>query len=1072
MRFAALIVGLALLPGLPALAQSTVLVQSDGTSLTQFICDYGQATGGGSINASDGQGVPSIEFYSSSATVRRAAPYVLHGLPEGKIFHGVLDFKLEPDHDGYVNLGMFGVPTDSVCSFPTWPGGRWPIPSFGYRASAERLDWVVAGPTGVENVVQPNGSFPISKGVWHRADLVLCPLSDGTNHWQFRIDGELAAEGLSYEPITGPTELGLEIGSGGSGSTIHAKFDNMTVQVLDFGHFATRLEGHSAAPFNPAVILGPPAAPGTDFDGVPGFVTVGFDGTISDGPGDDVAVYLTGFQPNQQFVEDFYLLASEDGSNFVQIGYANPNNFNFGPQELVKLEFDLADGGLSTATSIKLRNGQQHGGTSSEGPDLIAFEALHFLPSQLDANYPLDTDVQDISGNNLHGVPYEDGIAANPLVHVSGAVGGAAHFDGASDHVQLPTGVLDPTESFTVAACVQSTRELDRWQSLVVKSGGNAFNVNHPFVNLAVSRSGYAQSRLSFHLSDGDGVHEYETLSNLPVIDGSWHQATAVYDSNASEMRLYIDGELNDSLPTPGYQGFNNSTDVFVGAATDGANGVLVHDSVPAAPLQDHFEGKIDELRFYSRALGAGEVGKLWQSTCGGLSSPVVTVDHGSVSVAEGSTATNSGSFVDPDAGDIVTIEASVGNVTASGGAGSGSWSWSLDTTDGPSESQTVIIMATDSTGSTSMVSFALTVDNVDPLVTFTLSNDPVAEGGSVVLTGAIVDPGILDGHTVSIAWGDGAVSTLAVGAGVGGFAANHQYVDDNPTGTPSDMAPIVTSVIDTDGGAGSASGNATVTNVLPEFGTIPDLSAPVPAGSTVSVTIPFTDIGVADTHTCTVDWDDPAAPGAAPGTVTETGGAGDCSANYLFSDPGVYAVAVTLTDDDTGSISVEPGYIVVYDAGAGFVTGGGWINSPLGAYTADPTLTGKAHFGFTSKYQKGANVPTGNTNFRFQTAGFIFESTQYDWLVVAGARAQFKGSGTINGAGDFGFLLTAIDGEVNGGGGDDKFRIKVVDKTSGNIIYDNKLGESDDIDMTDPQVIGAGAIKIHSGNGNGGGNQ
>ncbi|MFN2638359.1 MAG: hypothetical protein ABR585_15230, partial [Gemmatimonadaceae bacterium] len=80
--------------------------------------------------------------------------------------------------------------------------------------------------------------------------------------------------------------------------------------------------------------------------------------------------------------------------------------------------------------------------------------------------------------------------------------------------------------------------------------------------------------------------------------------------------------------------------------------------------------------------------------------------------------------------------------------------------------------------------------------------------------------------------------------------------------------------------------------------------------------------------------------------------------------------------------------------------------------------LTGKTTFGFVSRYQKGASVPSGNTEFEFQTASFKFHSTSYDWLVIAGARAQYKGSGTINGSGDYAFLLTAIDGAVNGGGG------------------------------------------------------
>ena len=34
-----------------------------------------------------------------------------------------------------------------------------------------------------------------------------------------------------------------------------------------------------------------------------------------------------------------------------------------------------------------------------------------------------------------------------------------------------------------------------------------------------------------------------------------------------------------------------------------------------------------------------------------------------------------------------------------------------------------------------------------------------------------------------------------------------------------------------------------------------------------------------------------------------------------------------------------------------GFVTGGGWIPSPAGAYTADPALTGRGTFGLVAKH-------------------------------------------------------------------------------------------------------------------------
>jgi hypothetical protein len=152
----------------------------------------------------------------------------------------------------------------------------------------------------------------------------------------------------------------------------------------------------------------------------------------------------------------------------------------------------------------------------------------------------------------------------------------------------------------------------------------------------------------------------------------------------------------------------------------------------------------------------------------------------------------------------------------------------------------------------------------------------------------------------------------------------------------------------------------------------------------------------------------------------------------------------------------------VVADETGGFVTGGGWINSPLGAYLADPTRTGKATFGFVAKYLKGTNVPTGNTEFQFKAGDLNFKSTSYEWLVVAGARAQFKGVGTINGRGNYAFMLMAIDGQVNGGGGVDRFRIKIWDMASAVIVYDNQIGTGDDAGLGDATIIQGGSIVIH----------
>ena len=95
---------------------------------------------------------------------------------------------------------------------------------------------------------------------------------------------------------------------------------------------------------------------------------------------------------------------------------------------------------------------------------------------------------------------------------------------------------------------------------------------------------------------------------------------------------------------------------------------------------------------------------------------PSISANSSSVTVNEGQTAANTGSYSDPDSGDNVAISASVGSVTKTG-TNSGSWSWAFATTDGPAQSQTVTITATDSGGATAKASFPLTVKNVAPVL-------------------------------------------------------------------------------------------------------------------------------------------------------------------------------------------------------------------------------------------------------------------------------------------------------------------------------------------------------------------
>jgi PKD repeat protein len=248
--------------------------------------------------------------------------------------------------------------------------------------------------------------------------------------------------------------------------------------------------------------------------------------------------------------------------------------------------------------------------------------------------------------------------------------------------------------------------------------------------------------------------------------------------------------------------------------------------------------------------------------------------------------------------------------------------------------------------------------------------------------------------------------------------------------------------------------GTLTVNNVAPVVGVITAPVVPVAVGVTVNATAPFTDPSSPAIHTVLWTWDDGISSG---GSTSETAGSGTASGSHIYTQAGIYTISVTVTDDGgLSGTATALQYLVIYDPNGGFVTGGGWINSPAGAYPANSTLSGRANFGFVSKYQKGTNMPpVGETEFQFQVASFNFHSTSYDWLVVSSTKmAQYKGTGTVNGSGNYGFLLTAIDDST------DKFRIKIWDKATGTVVYDNQIGASEDSSAA--TAIGGGSIVIH----------
>ncbi len=229
-----------------------------------------------------------------------------------------------------------------------------------------------------------------------------------------------------------------------------------------------------------------------------------------------------------------------------------------------------------------------------------------------------------------------------------------------------------------------------------------------------------------------------------------------------------------------------------------------------------------------------------------------------------------------------------------------------------------------------------------------------INENGTATLTGSYTDIGLLDVHTLTVNWGDpnnaadstftvsaienaagmatlsvgdmfnsstdGAVLTItSVNASTGqvGYSVQHQYLDDGlapGNGTSSDTSTIMVSVADDDGQTGSSTTTVTVHNVTPSVAldVVPDINE----NGTATLTGSYTDIGLLDIHTLTVNWGDPNNAADSTFTVSaieNAAGMATLSVGNMFNSTTDGAVlTITSVNASTGQVgySVQHQYL------------------------------------------------------------------------------------------------------------------------------------------------------------------
>ena len=160
----------------------------------------------------------------------------------------------------------------------------------------------------------------------------------------------------------------------------------------------------------------------------------------------------------------------------------------------------------------------------------------------------------------------------------------ALDFDGSDDYVDMNDGggILDGLSAVTLSAWI-NTNDNTAQQMIVTNASSDGADGSSLYAR-------QANNMLRFGIDTGDVTSLDHTFT---FTEGQWYYIAGTYDGNT--MRSYIDGaEVNNTAKTGTLEDLN--LDVITGAY----NGALLR-----------FNGLIDDVRIYSRALSSSEVASL-----------------------------------------------------------------------------------------------------------------------------------------------------------------------------------------------------------------------------------------------------------------------------------------------------------------------------------------------------------------------------------------------------------------------------------------------------------------------------
>lgn len=224
-------------------------------------------------------------------------------------------------------------------------------------------------------------------------------------------------------------------------------------------------------------------------------------------------------------------------------------------------------------------------------------EQIDSLKVGLIAYYPFNNSGVDESGNGNHGMVYN----VSSVPDRNGKPNYAYHFDGVTSYIS----VLDNP----ALRLANTNITLSTWVKL--DAYNPSYGCNILTKHITGSNNGWAWGITGTGGTAPKGIVTYGPGGNSLLAQGTtvialnqWHMVTSVYNLATQQLSIYVDGTLN-----------NVSTNILSPNPAITTSLYIGRDD-PTVPTNGYFfQGALDDLRIYNRALTAIEVKKLFVLT-------------------------------------------------------------------------------------------------------------------------------------------------------------------------------------------------------------------------------------------------------------------------------------------------------------------------------------------------------------------------------------------------------------------------------------------------------------------------